>query len=241
MLRNVFLSITPAYRYLLKDRVNLVFTIIPILIGLVCYYFFGSYVFKTSMAQGEQLIESYISSETWGAVLYYIFVGIMTVILFFLVNWTFVLFVSVIASPFNDMISSRVEKLKTGKQLESLPQSFKQMMKGSLFIVFNELKKVFFIIVLSITALVFSYLPFLAPVSFIITALLLASQFIDYTWSRHDLPAGRCLADVRQNFLGYAIVGSVLAVIITIPVVNLIVPPLASSYFTVLYLENNKQ
>ena len=80
--------------------------------------------------------------------------GIIAVLLYFIVGYTFVLIVSIISSPFNDAISSRVEKNLGGIAPEKLPQAFKLLIKNSLKNITNEIKKVCFILFLASIALV---------------------------------------------------------------------------------------
>ena len=91
-----------------------------------------------------------------------------------------------------------------------------------------------------ILSLIFGYIPILTPISILITVLLLAMGFIDYSWSRHDISFSDCKIDLRRNFLSYAIGGGVFMVIVSVPIINIIVPSLATSYFTVLWIKNNE-
>jgi CysZ protein len=240
MIKNALASFRPSSAQIFLDKINIMLATIPVLIGITLYYFFGTWVYGTVMDKGQTMIKGYVNDGTMGNIVYYLVATILTIMLFFLINWTFVLIVSVIASPFNDMLSGRIEKKILGKKQDDLETTFKDIIVNLLRTLTTELKKVLFIIVLSIVAFIFGYIPILTPISVLITILLLAISFIDYSWSRHNIKFSACLNDVRKNFLGYALGGGFFFIIVSIPIINLIVPPLATSYFTILWLKNNE-
>ena len=124
MIKDTIGSFLPAVKYIIKDKVNLLFTVIPLSIGTTLYFFLGKWMYGSVLDQGKALIKEKISQGGLGDFLYYLIMAIMTVVLFFVINWTFVLVVSVIASPFNDMISSRIEKLELGQIPDTMGESF---------------------------------------------------------------------------------------------------------------------
>lgn len=241
MIKDTIGSFLPAVRYIIKDKVNLLFTIIPLTIGTTLYFFLGKWMYGSVLDQGKALIKEKISQGGLGDFLYYLIMAIMTVVLFFVINWTFVLVVSVIASPFNDMISSRIEKLELGQAPLTMGESFSKMFGKIFFTIWNEAKKITVIGFFTLLAVLMSFFAVLMPVSFILSALLLSVQFVDYSWARHNLKIGSCLNDVRRNFLPYLGMGSIFILAVSIPIVNLVIPPLATSYFTLLWINRNKE
>ena len=85
---------------------------------------------------------------------------LITILFFFAINWTFFLVVSLLASPFNDIISSRVEKKLLGQSLDGMGDEFNGFFSKIGFIIFNETKKVVFIIFLSLISLGLSFFPY---------------------------------------------------------------------------------
>ena len=240
MLKPALTSVNPALRNITKDKVNFVLALIPVSIGIALYYFLGSWIYETVMGSGQELIESYISKETWGAVVYYIAAALLSVMLFFLVNWTFVLVVALIASPFNDILSSRIEKKMRGETNLDIGPTFTRMFSKIFYTLFNEIKKILFILILSALSFFFGYIPLLAPVAVFIAIILLAVEFLDYSWSRHDMKFGECVKDLRRNLAGYSFGGAFFFMMVSVPLINLIVPSLATSYFTTLWVKNNE-
>src|SRR5690606_12579225 len=147
--------------------------------------------------------------------------------------------ISVIASPFNDMISSRIEKIINGQPLPSLGPAFNSIFKDIFFTIFNEIRKLSVIFLVTIFALVLNFIPLLTPISLFLTVLLVAVAYLDYSWSRHNMILKACLKDVSGNFLTYAVGGAFFFFLISIPVLNLLVPSWATSYFTMVWVKNN--
>lgn len=213
---------------------------VPVLIGIALYYFFGSWIYEGVMSSGQELIESYISKDSWGSALYYVAATLLSVMLFFLVNWTFVLVVTLIASPFNDLLSARIERKMRGETNLELGASLSSLFSKIFFTLFNELKKILFIISLSVLSFLFGYIPILAPIGVAIAVILLAVEFLDYSWSRHDMKFGDCLKDLKRNVFGYGFGGGFFFMMVSVPLLNLLVPSLATSYFTTLWVKNNE-
>lgn len=214
--------------------------LIPVLIGIALYYFLGSWIYESATTAGKDLIDQYISQDSFGAVVYWLAAAILTVMLFFLVNWTFVLVVTLIACPFNDILSSRIEKQLRGENTLDMGATFSRLISRLFFTLFNEAKKILFIAFLSILSLVFGYIPLIAPIGIFLAVLLLAVEFLDYSWSRHDLKFKDCVKDLKGNVGGYSFGGAFFFILVSIPLINLVVPPLATSYFTTLWVKNHE-
>ena len=157
-----------------------------------------------------------------------------------MVNWTFVLVVSIISSPFNDFISERVEK-KINKGLEDGTDfSLKSLMKNAFKVLFNEIRKVSFIILISIFVILIDFLiPFLAPIGLILSSFLMSSQLLDYSWSRHNFRLRKCLSNLKEDWLLYSISGFIFMFLFTIPVLNLLFLPIGVIYYTVIFSRKN--
>lgn len=235
-MNNVISLFKKSFGFIFKDRVNFIFTMIPVLIGLAIYSFGFYHLYDFVMGWLKSYLEQMVNPDSfWLDILYFFIKIILTVLCFFLVNWTFVLIVSSIASPFNDLISERIEKKMKGVQLESLAKNFSKLFSRFFFTIFNELKKVLFIGTLTILALIFGYIPLLTPIAFCITFILVSVQFVDYTWSRHNLSFRNCLADLIKNVWHYLIAGGLYFFFINIPLLNLFIPALATAHYTQFY------
>jgi CysZ protein len=238
MINNAFAAFSPSVNMIFKNKVNLILAVIPVIIGILLYWFAGSAIYEAVMGQGQELINEYIKEGTWGAIVYYLVAAIFSIMLFFIVNWTFVLVVALLASPFNDLLSERIENIMKGDATLNLTDSMGRVGKNIFKVIFVEIKKILLIMGLTLISVIFGYIPFLTPISIMIAILLLAVEFLDYSWSRHEMTFGECLSDIKKNLMGYLLGGGFFFILVSIPVVNLIVPSLATSYFTTLWLKN---
>jgi CysZ protein len=236
---NIISCIGVALKVFKEDKWITILSMVPVVIGATIYYFLGNYIYGDILNMGRSWIETSVSSNSWSSVLYYLMVGILTIGFYFLLSWTFVLVVSGIASPFNDIVSRRVEKVLAGEIPESISVSLSRMSKNFVGTIVNELKKIALIVILSLLALVISFIPMLAPIGVVISAVLLAVGFLDYSWSRHNMHFRDCVNDIRKHLFSYGIMGGVFLALISIPGINLFLLPFGVVYFTVLFTDRN--
>jgi CysZ protein len=240
MLKNAFLAVKPSYQLILKDKVSFILALIPILIGMTLYYFVGKNIFTSLMSYGQQYISGYVTNETLGSAINIVVGSILSILLYFIVNWTFVLIVSVIASPFNDVLSARLEKKYLGQDLPSLNESIKSTFTNVVQTIISELKKISFILVLSILAVLLGLFPLLTPISILIGSIVLSTEFLDFSWGRHGMKFKEIKAEIKRNFISYSLGGSFFMLLVSIPFINLLVPSWGTSYFTILWVKNNE-
>ena len=240
MLKDAFTSLPKAYKLILTDKICFALAIIPLLLGIALYYYFGQMVFGIMMSQGQGLIDNYLGDGKTGEVISWIIKIILTILFYYIANLTFVLIVSIIASPFNDLLSGRVEKLVLKQELPNFSESVSHALKKIIMTISTELKKIIMILILSVIAVVLGFFPLFTPLSVLLGAILLACEFLDFSWSRSSLSFSDCKKDYKRNFLAYTLGGGLLMMIVSIPVVNLIVPAFGTSYFTVMWVKNNE-
>ncbi len=224
------------------DPVNLILSVFPTLVALAMYIFTIAYTYRNS----DRLVSWFrgyaytADSATWLAK---VLTAILIVFLFFLMSWTFVVIVGIIAAPFNSLLSSRIEtKLVQKIYMDEDQHKAIQQVKSNMIRTFkNEFKKLFFIVLVAGMAFLLNLFPMFYPVGIFLIATLLAVQFVDYSWSRHDMHFGECLKDVMVNIIPYSMGGFIFLMMVAIPVVNAFVPAMATSYFTVLWLHRKNK
>ncbi len=237
---NFIKAFSQALSVMKNDKWIVLLSTIPVLIGGGLYYWLGAWMYGDVLTWGNDWVKEAISNDTWGNVITWLVGIVMTVVLYFVISWTFVLIISIIASPFNDVISSRVERAILGKSQQDIGESFGKMFSRIFRILWNESKKIVFIIFLSFLGFMFSFIPFLVPLSVLISSILLAVGFLDYSWSRHEFKLSQCISNVRANFLSYGLGGLAFLFMIAVPVLNLFLLPFAVVYFTVLFTDGQK-
>ena len=119
-----------------KDKAILLLSLIPIAIGSILYYLLGRWVLVDVLRKVGEWIQDLISGDI-GSIIYYIIFFTFSIIFIFLINWTFVLVVSIISSPFNDFISDRVEKRMNNDLEGDSFFSLKDLMKNIFKTIFS--------------------------------------------------------------------------------------------------------
>lgn len=230
-----------ALRMIFKDPINFSLTIIPTLISLALYFILITAIFKNMDVVAVSLRDYIHSPETAGLVGKFL-TALMIIFVLFIMSWTFVIVVGIIAAPINSMISSRIEKKLTQQVVEHNKSKTIKEITSALGETFkNEAKKLVFILILSVLAVLMNFFPFFYPVALFLFSVLIAIQFLDYSWSRHDLSFGACLKDIFRNLFSYGFAGFFFLLLVTIPVINAFIPALATSYFTVLWLQKQNK
>jgi len=235
-----FTLVTKSFQYLKNDRLVLFLSFIPIFIGSILYYFLGRWIYTDVFSFIKIKISNIIHIDSTNTILAYFLGIILSILLFFLINWTFVLIVSLLASPFNDFLSERIELLHFKKEIK-LKNMINGRLKTIFFILFNESKKICFILFINIIALALGWIPILLPLSVLISAIILATNYLDYSWSRHNLTLKECISDYRSSFFTNTFMGLILFLLINIPILNLLIISFSVIFFTLVSVEKNSE
>lgn len=230
-----------AFKMILRDPINLLLALVPTVVALSLYIFTVVTIFRNS-DRFVSWFRGYIYTADQATVLAKILTAILIIFIFFLMSWTFVVVVGIISAPFNSMLSSRIEKSLVQKLITHDKQEALQTIGQGLGQTFkNEIKKLILIAFIGALAFVLNLFPLFYPVGVFLVAVLLSVQFLDYSWSRHELHFGSCLKDVSRNIIPYSITGFFFLLLVTVPIINAFVPALATSYYTVLWLFRQKK
>ncbi|HET7313626.1 sulfate transporter CysZ [Salinisphaera sp.] len=155
----------------------------------------------------------------------------------------FTLLANLIASPFNGMLSARVEKLRTGEEPNSNMSIAGEMWDG----VSSELRRLRYYIsraaMLGLVSLVLLFIPVanlaIAPLWFIFGAFMLAFEYLDQPMANRGMAFDdkiRRLYTRNWRHLGF---GSVVTLATAVPLANLVVMPAAVIGATLLYIETD--
>ena len=238
---STFKAFPLAVKMILKDPVNLFLSMFPTAIALALYFLTITVIIRRFDAF-VGMIRGYVYNPEQANILAYILTAILIIFIFFVMSWTFVIVVGIISAPFNSMLSSRIEKSLVQhiegpdkkETMQKIGQSLGQTFK-------NELKKLIFIAFVAVLAFLLNLFPLFYPIGIFLVAVLLSVQFVDYSWSRHDMHFGACLKDVTINIIPYSVSGFFFLLLVTVPIINAFIPALATSYYTVLWLHRQKK
>jgi len=241
-MNGVLRSFPIALRMIFKDPVNLSLAMVPSAIALAIYLVLITVIFNNYHLM-KTFLAGYLQMPAdqagWAGVF---LTAILILFVFVIMSFTFVMLVGLIGAPFNSMLSSRIEDKLAGKVVnKDRSKTFGEVLSGFGKSIFNEVKKVIFILILSVFAFFLNFIPIFYPVAALIFSLLIAVQFVDYSWSRHDWTFGLCFGDIFKNILVYGLSGAFFLLMMTVPLVNVLVPAFATSYYTVLWLHRQNR
>jgi CysZ protein len=232
----MFKAVPMAFRAIFRDPINILLAMVPTALALVLYLLTITTVYRNS-DRYVAMFRGYIYTADQATILAKILTAVLIIFIFFIMSWTFVVVVGIIAAPFNSMLSSRIEKKLVQHQVEGdKAGTFQKIGQGLGQTFKNELKKLILVVIVAAAAFILHFFPLFYPLGVFLVAILLSVQFIDYSWSRHDIHFGSCLTDVLKNIIPYGLSGFVFLLLVTVPIINAFVPALATSYYTVLWL-----
>lgn len=218
-----------------RDKGLLLLGLMPLLIGIIVYSFVGKLIYGDFLAYLNSYLEGQIGSEGWFEVVRVLITALLTLLFYFLISWTFISVVGIFACPFNDLMAGRVEKLYLGEETSEAGASLKRLFSLLIFTVFNELKKVLFVMTLTILGIILSFIFPLIGVIF--SSILIAVSFVDYSWGQHDLNVKSCIKNYKRGFWVYTLSGVIFMFWVAVPVLNLLALPFGVVYFSLLFVK----
>lgn len=211
--------------------------IIPVLINIVVLYFFWGWTGSFS----NQLLQTYITDDPgwwWeilrkGAWALAFFLRLIVTVL------AFVIVGSLIAVPFNDLLSEQTDKLASGWK-DPRPFSAARTARELTITGFQEIKRMALFLAIIIPLFALEFIPLLAPfalaIKLTVTALFFTSDYISYPMERRGALLFRHKFMIARRYL-FPSLGFGLAVtcIAFIPIVNFLFFPLAVVGGTLLF------
>ncbi|KEZ76990.1 sulfate transporter CysZ [Salinisphaera hydrothermalis] len=155
----------------------------------------------------------------------------------------FTLLANLIASPFNGMLSARVEKLHTGHEPNSGMSIAGEMWDGLI----GELRRLRYYAsraaLLGLVSLVLLFIPVanlaIAPLWFVFGAFMLAFEYLDQPMANRGLPFDAKMQRLYARGWRHLGFGSVVTLATALPLANLVVMPAAVIGATLLYMETD--
>ena len=169
---------------------------------------------------------------------------LFTLVLLFSLAFLFTLLANLIGAPFNGLLSERVEAHLVGETNDSAPSSL-SLIKSLPRLMRSELSKLLYLVLCLIPLLILQFVPIvniIAPaLLFLFGAWMFALEYLDYPMGNH----GAVFKDVRRRLRGNRRVaygfGTGVAVLSTIPIINLFIMPVAVAGATALYVDHLRE
>ena len=212
---------TAGLRWLQRHPRYIFILCLPSLFGLLSLLFILGLFFSNFFQIMDGIM--FARPETWIFIpLYYLLYALLAIILFLLSFIPPLLVSNVLAAPFYEIVSCAVEREQTGKVAEI-------SWSRALRMVIEETKKVAFILVLTLLAVV---IPGLNVLALFIPAFLLGWDFCDYPLARRGWSFKRRLRFTFKNF--WPVTG--LGLWLIVPALQFVLAPLAVAGGTLLTL-----
>ena len=197
------------------------------------------WLFITQISQAIDWTMSFIPD--WLSFLSVILLVFSIVMILLLFYFTFATLSGFIAAPFNGLLAEKVEKILTGENIND--DGLLDVMKDVPRMLSREWQKLLYSLPKIIGLFLLSFLPIIGqtivPVlTFIFTCWMMAIQYCDYPFDNHKVSF-----DVMKNALGNQrtqslTFGGLVTCCTFVPVVNLLIMPVAVCGATVMWVEN---
>ena len=220
-----FKGLTMLGRPELKTFVLGPFIVNVLLVGSLMFW--GTSELNALLLRAEEMVPSWL---TW---LYWVIFPIVVLLLVVTVLYSFSFILNLLASPFNGLLSEKVEVLETN---ESIPE------EGIMSLIFRtvgrELRKLMYFLPRFIFLFALSFfVPIFSPLLFLFGCWMFALQYLDYSLDNHGKDFQTLHEALKKEPLTALGFGLIVSVGFMIPVLNLLVMPAAVVGATLFWTE----
>lgn len=185
-----------------------------------------------------------LQSDTWyWVIVRYIWFIVITVLLFISFGYLFLSVAKILAAPFNDLLSEKIEIMHNPNYKE--PESaFFHLAKTLIPTLLEELRKITIIITAYLLLYFLTLLPLLqviaVPAIVVYSMLVISIDFCDYTFARHQMTYKEKLAFIKKHTFEMLGFGAAAYLFLFIPFVNLLIIQVAVISSTLFVVETIK-
>lgn len=214
------------------------FVILPVIINFFVLLA-GGYLF-------HRFVMSFLSEYTamlpsWLSFLSTVISALVLLSFGFVFCYFFAAIATFIASPFYGVLSQRAEKIYMKVESADSDEGLLDVVKDIPRILSRELRKLVFLLPRLILCLIISVIPVLniiAPLCwFLLASWMMSIQYTDYAYDNKKIPFQVMRQELSEHRFAVFIFGAVTVLAVTVPILNLVIPPAAVCAGTVLYLE----
>ncbi len=167
--------------------------------------------------------------------------AVIAIVLWLSLGFAFVYFftaaATIIASPFYGLLAEKVELITSGTA--GSDDGIVDLVKDLPRIFLREVKKQLFYLPRALLCLILFLIPFInilaAPAFILLSGYMAAVQYSDYAFDNHKVPFNTMRKTLGNSLLSTFIFGIAVSFLITVPVLNLLIPPCAVCTGTLYY------
>lgn len=240
------ITVVDAFNYLVRgvklalSKECRLYIIIPVTINLILMSLVGYFLFtniKDWVFQMVELLPDFL------VFLAYILSAILATLIVFVSCYFFSTVATIIASPFYGLLADKIEMKLNGTASEDM--GFVGIIKDVPRILKREIQKQVFFMPLAFICVILTLIPvinLIAPVLwFLLTSWMGCLQYCDYAYDNHKISFALMKKDLKANSIPTFTFGAIVAVALSIPIFNILVPPAAVCAGTCYYLEMQKR
>ena len=240
------ITIIDAFNYLIQgmklalSKDCRLYIIIPIIINLILMSIVGYFLYaniKDWIFQMVGLLTDFL------VFLAYILSAILAILIVFVSCYFFSTIATIIASPFYGLLADKIEMKLNGTASEDM--SLMDTIKDVPRIFKREIQKQIFFLPLAFICVILTFIPvinLIAPILwFLLTSWMGCLQYCDYAYDNHKISFALMKKDLKENSLPTFTFGAIVAIALSIPIFNILVPPAAVCAGTCYYLEMQKR
>lgn len=213
----------------------------PLLVNLLVFGFLGWFIYSWASTWLDSLTIFSQWADWWIVrALQTVLQWLVAVVLFFSLAFVFTLVANLIAAPFNGLLAERVEAHLVGEVTRPSP-SWLTLLKSMPRLLGSEVSKLLYLLICIVPLLIMQFIPvinLIAPLLlFLFGAWMFALEYMDYPMGNQ----GALFRDVRKAMrkrrrVAYGF-GSCVAMLSTLPFINLFIMPVAVAGATALYVD----
>lgn len=216
------------------------FVLIPIIVNVLVLSLGGYFTVHWILGYVEDAVAGAIPGWLSG-VLMWLLGFILVISLGYVSCMLFATIANIIASPFYGILAEKAETKIRGIPFVSQDDGLLDVIKDIPRILSRELRKQLFFIPRLLLCCVISLIPVVNIVSpicwFLLFAWMASIQYVDYAYDNHKLSFQIMRKELWQHRMGSFGFGAVISVLMTIPVLNIFLPPIAVCAGTKFYVE----
>lgn len=217
------------------------FVIIPIIINSIVLLLGGYFVFQAIYG----MLQSYLDMiPEWLSFLSYIVWFLLMASVGFAFCYIFSTIATIIASPFYGLLAEKAEQVIRGVESVTPDEGMSAIIKDVPRILKRELQKMGFYLPRLLVCLIITVIPgvnLIAPICwFLLAAWMMSIQYVDYAYDNHKISFAQMRHDLAQQRLATFSMGAIISLAMTIPFLNLLIPPAAVCAGTKYYVEIQK-
>lgn len=187
------------------------------------------------------LLNTLVGQQGYWVVLYYALLALGAILLLVVFFFLFIILATVIAAPFNDLISQKTEELVTGRFVDE-PFSPVQLMKDIGRGLGHTLRILGLYVGLLLVCLLLNLIPVVGPPLFTGAMMLLSAYMLSFEYLSYCMDRRRFSYQSKRKFMRSALrtvlgFGLGMVAMAAIPLVNLLLLPCGAVGGTLLFLE----